>query len=168
MKSQGLSDIIRGIQNAASSTNAMLIQQFIHLMDHFFDTDKDGKKIARTVTLQSSTMPGYSHEIPLLALIRPSSLILKKLVVDMSVRITEAEVKEESNGLHNAKPTRSSFQVEIGPRPSGGIVDKLLRKAGRSSDVTDIRMVFESSEAPEAVSRLIDDYANSIQPKKSQ
>lgn len=151
-----LTDITRGMQHAASTTTAMLGQQFILLINQYFDKDKDGTLRAKMVQVELS--PSHFVKVPLISLVQPSAIVLKKLRIRMSVRIEEAEIKDAQRDIMgNSEATRLSFKVSMSPRTS------IL---GRRSDVTDVEMVFEGTDAPEGIMRLIEQHTNLIEPLK--
>lgn len=151
-----LTDITRGMQHAASTTTAMLGSQFLHLIKQYFDRDPDGTLKAKMVQMEIS--PGHFMKVPLISLIQPSAIILKRLKIKMSVRIEEAEIREAvEEMMGNSEATRLSFRVSMSPRT--GIF-------GRRSDVTDVEMVFEGTDAPEGIMRVIEQHTNLIEPMK--
>lgn len=156
---QQLTDLTRGLHHAASSTQVMLFHQFVKLLDYFFEKDGDKFK-AKMVEVEDDDA---TYKVPLIALVRPSGLLLKRMEVEMSVHVDEVTVKKiVHKTLENGDeaPTRGSFKVTLAP-PSKGI--------GRSSETTDIKLVFEADEAPEGVMRLIDEYTNRfIEPIKGK
>lgn len=153
-----LTDITRGMQHAASTTTAMLGEQFLHLINQYFDKEKDGTLRAKMVRVELS--PGNMVNVPLISLVQPSAIVLKKLRIRMSIRIEEAEIKAAQKELMgNSEATRLSFKVSMSPRT--GIL-------GRRSDVTDIEMVFEGTDAPEGIMRLIEQHTNQIEPRKEE
>lgn len=153
-----LTDITRGMQHAASTTTAMLAEQFLHLINQFFDKGKDGTLIAKMVRIQTS--PGQEMLVPLISLVQPSAIVLKKLRLRMSVKIEDAELKMAQKDLMgNSEATRLSFKVSMAPQT--GFL-------GRRSDITDIEMVFEGTDAPEGIMRLIEEHTNAITPRKTE
>jgi len=153
---QALTDITRGMQHAASTTTAMLGQQFIHLINQFFDKEKDGTLRAKMVQVELS--PDHMVKVPLISLVQPSAIVLDKLKIKMSVRIEESKVKDAVRDvMGNSEATRLSFQVTMSPKT--GVL-------GRRSDITDIEMTFKGVDPPEGIMRLIEQHTNLIEPLK--
>lgn len=149
-----LTDITRGMQHAASTTTAMLGAQFLHLIKQYFDKEDDGTLRAKMVQIELS--PGNFVKVPLISLVQPSAIVLKRLKIRMSVRIEEAEIREAvEETMGNSEATRLRFKVSMSPRT--GIL-------GRRSDVTDVEMVFEGTDAPEGIMRVIEQHTNLIEP----
>jgi hypothetical protein len=155
---QSLAAIVRGIHHAAASTSSMLAQQYLTLLDQFFDKvegGQPGELKAKMVRVQVTDQ--HFVLVPLIALVQPKGLALKTLKVEMSVRIEEAELKQATHDLDNYTGDRSSFKVSIGPKTTMG--------SRRQSDVTDIEMVFEAGEPPEGIMRMIEPYTGLITPQ---
>ena len=152
-----LTDLTRGMQHAASTTTAMLGEQFIHLINQYFDKQEDGTLRAKMVQVELS--PNHFVKVPLISLIQPSAIVLKKMRIRMSVRIEEAEIREAERALMgNSEASRLSFRVVMSPRTKGS----------RKSEVTDIEMVFEGTDPPEGIMRLIEQHTNMIEPLKRE
>lgn len=154
---QMLTDITRGMHHAASTTAAMLAQQYLRVIDQFFDTEADGTMTAKMVKVWIDS--DHYMMVPLISMVSPKGLALERLEVEMTVRIDEATVKKATDTADNSEATRSSFSVTMSPKSN---------VLGRRSDMTDIKMVFTAGEPPEGFSRLIDEYTNQIQPRTSE
>lgn len=152
-----LTDLTRGMQHAASTTTAMLGSQFIHLINQFFDKQSDGTYRAKMVQVELS--PSHFVKVPLISLVQPSAIVLKKMRIRMSVKIEEAEIKEATREMMgNSDATRLSMRVSMSPKSKGR----------RKSDVTEVEMVFEGTDAPEGIMRLIEQHTNMIEPLKRE
>jgi hypothetical protein len=156
-RQQALTDITRGMYHAASTTSAMLAQQYIRMIDQFFDKEDDGTLAAKMVKIQL----GDDHVImvPLVTLVAPKGLTLDEMKVHMSVQISEAKAKLATDLADDSSATRTSFNVVLSPKTN------IL---GRKSDVTDIEMIFKAGEPPEGVMRIIEEYSNMIKPAKTE
>jgi hypothetical protein len=163
MKNQSLSDITRGLQHAAATTNSMVAEQYIRILSQFFDTLEDGTLRAKMVRVQVSD--DYYALVPLVSMVSPSGLALDKMKVDLSIRIENADEKPASildmrhghpKEDEDSEDTRSAFAVSMSPRSKDG--------GKRPSDHVDISLEFVSKETPEAVMRVIETYTNLIQP----
>jgi hypothetical protein len=79
--------------------------------------------------------------------------------IRMSVKIEEAEIKEATREMMgNSDATRLSMRVSMSPKSKGR----------RKSDVTEVEMVFEGTDAPEGIMRLIEQHTNMIEPLKRE
>lgn len=165
MQNQNLSDITRGLQHAAATTNSMVAEQYIRILSQFFDTLEDGTLRAKMVRVQVSE--DYYAMVPLVSMVSPSGLALDKMKVELSIKIENAEEKPASildlkhghpQEDENGEDTRSTFAVSMSPRSKDG--------HKRPSDHVDITLEFVSKETPEAVMRVIETYTNLIQPIK--
>lgn len=153
---QMLTDITRGIHHAVNSTGSMLSQQYIMLLQQFFDTNDDGSISAKMVKVQLDEQ--HDILVPLIALVQPQGIALGKMSFDLSIKIEESELKRATHEVDGMNLERSAFKVMVSP--------KTADSPRRHSDVVDISMEFIRCEAPEGISRLIEQYANMIQPLK--
>lgn len=161
MNAQMLTDITRGIHHAVNTTGTMISQQYIMMFHQFFDTDEDGKTIsAKMVKVQVDEQ--HDMLVPLIALVQPQGIALQNMRFEMSIQITESELKEafpEGSGS-NLDAKRGAFKVYLSPK---------TRETGRRrSDIVDVVMEFTRCEPPEGMCRVIEHYANMIQPFKSE
>lgn len=151
--SQSLADITRGMHHAASSTTALVAQQYLHMVDQFFDVDDKGILQAKMARIMLDDR--HEMNVPLVSLVAPKGIILDRMKVSMAVRLDSADVKEATHASDNSNATRSSFDVSFSPKS----------EKSRKSSTIDIDMEFKSVDAPEGVMRLIDEYTNKIIPK---
>ena len=158
MNTQKLTDITRGMHHAATTTSAMIAQQYIMMVDQFFDSLPDGSIRAKMVKIFVDDK-NYML-VPLVSLVAPKGLTLDKMKVHMSVKITEAEAKLATSEYDNSEAERSSFTVSLSPRSKEG--------TRRRSDVVDIEMEFSAIEPPEGIMRLIEQYTNRVLPIPSE
>lgn len=158
MSAESLSALTRGIHYAATSTYAMLAQQYMHMIMQYFDEKGDGEdrrlyaKMAYVEIADNQVMP-----VPLISLVAPRGLTLDSMKVALSVRIEETEIKQATIDEDGSGTDRLAFKVKLSPRGKA--------KEGRSSDITDIEMVFKAGEPPEGVMRLIDSFTGMVDPK---
>lgn len=150
---QSLADITRGMHHAASSTTALVAQQYLHMVDQFFDVDDKGTLWSKMAKI----MVDDKHEmnVPLVSLVAPKGIVLDRMKVSMAVRLDSTGVKDATHSSDNSNATRSSFDVSFSPKG----------EKNRKSSTIDIDMEFKSVEPPEGVMRLIDEYTNKIIPK---
>lgn len=155
--SQQLTDITRGMYYAASTTMSLVGQQYILFLDQFFDKSDDGALAAKLVKVALDDR--HEINVPLIALVTPKGLTLDEMQVEVSVRVDETSLTAATKG-DNAPITRSRFGVTMSP---------FQRRDGerRRSDMVDIKMTFKASDPPEGMMRLIDEFANRIQPQSA-
>ncbi len=159
MTSQALTDVTRGMHHAALSTSNMLANQYLYLMDQFFDKDENGLMSAKMVNVQLDE--SHSMNVPLISMVAPKGLVMDKMKVAMSVRMEEADVKQATHDFDNSDATRASFRVQLSPRSDSAA-------QGRSSDIIDIEMEFTAIDPPEGIMKLIDEYVNLISPYETK
>lgn len=154
MNAQMLTDITRGIHHAVNTTGTMISQQYIMLFQQFFDTQPDGSIAAKMVKLQVDE----KHEmlVPLIALVHPQGIALDKMRFELSIQITESELKRATHEVDNLDAGRTAFKVYLSPKTGDS--------PRRHSDIIDVEMVFARTEPPEGIARLIEHYTNMIQP----
>ena len=156
MNAQMLTDITRGIHHAVNTTGTMIAQQYIMMLQQFFDSAEDGSIRAKMVKVQVDDQ--HDMMVPLIALVQPQGIALDKMRVDMSIQITESELKKATHEVDGFDAQRCAFKVYLSPKSSDS--------PKRRSDIVDVEMVFTRCEAPEGMHRLIEQYANMIQPYK--
>lgn len=152
-----LDEIARGMQHAAASANQLLAQQYIRVLDTFFDADVDGRLTPRSVEVEldaEHTMP-----VPLVALATPRGLGLEKMVVHLTVRGDFAEALPVDGGDH-----RAHFHVTLAP-PSKRAGEGAASPRERDTEHIDIEMHFTALEPPDAIMRVIDEYTHRLVPR---
>jgi len=152
MNRQSLSEITRGLQHAAQTTLSLVADQFIKMMEQFFDPLEDGTIQAKTVRVQISETSYVM--VPLVALVTPRGMTLETMRVHLSVRLEEADLKPATSFLDNSDAKRTSFVVAMVPRGKTG--DQ------RGSDTFDVELEFKAQEPPELMMRLIDMFTNTV------
>ncbi len=153
--SSQLSDITRGLYHVASSTTAMVAQQYIHILQQFFDQMDDGTLQAKMAKVAVDDV--HFIMVPLISLVSPTGFNLDKMKVGLAVRVDGVDVKQATHPADDSGATRSSFSVSISPRPD---------KTDRHGDAMTIDLEFISHAPPEGVMRIIDSYTNLIRPLK--
>jgi len=157
MNSQALTDVTRGMHHAALATSNMLANQYLFLIDQFFDKDDNGCLHAKMVRAQLDE--SHCMNVPLISLVAPKGIIMDKMKVAMSVRMEEADVKEATHDFDNSDATRASFKVQLSPRS-----ESTNTTGHRASDIIDLEMEFTAVEPPEGIMKIIDEYVNLIAP----
>jgi len=157
MSASDLSHIVRGLHSAAASTHHLMAQQYIKLFDQFFDYDSQqlgapmkAKMVEVALTEQ------HVINVPLIALVAPKGLTLDKMAIDLSVRMHGTELQEARRDLPGGDLDAERFFVTFGS----------IKRQGhaRDPDEVQIRMEFKACEPPEAIMRIIEEYANLITP----
>ncbi len=154
LTAQKLTDITRGMQHAASTTSAMVAQQYILMVEQFFDSLDDGSIRAKMAKVYVDD--NHYMLMPLVSLVSPKGITLDKLRVELSLQMSEAEVKDATSEMDNSLAQRTSFSVSLSPKGKG--------ESRRRSDVVDIVMEFKATDPPEGIMRLIEQYTNRITP----
>ncbi len=158
MRAGSLTDITRGLQHAAQATQALVANQYITVLDQYFDQLTDGTLQAKMVRVALDETNFIM--VPLVSLVQPRGLSLERMKASLAVRVHGLTIEEATHAVENSDATRAAFKVSVSPRHDG--------PDGRHSDAVDIELDFSATEPPEAVMRLIDHYANLIQPQKAE
>ncbi|KKN96830.1 hypothetical protein LCGC14_0164740 [marine sediment metagenome] len=148
----GLADLARGMQHVAQSTQDILGQHFVNVLNHYFD-EESGEPIEKRLRMPS----GRVIDIPLIALVPPSTLQLKRLKVRMSVSLEAASVKKHQYDKGMKTVERASIRVKFGPQAEG--------KDGRKNrKMMDLEMEFEAVEPPEMMRRIQEWFTDMVHP----
>lgn len=156
MNAQMLTDITRGIHHAVNTTGTMISQQYVMLLQQFFDSEEDGSISAKMVKLKVDDQ--HDMLVPLIALVQPQGIALDKMRFDLSIKITESELKKATHDVDGINAERCAFKVNLSPSSSDS--------SRRRTDIVDVEMQFTRCEAPEGIHRLIEQYSAMIQPFK--
>jgi len=151
---QTLSDIVRGIAHAAESANDIGDMAVLNQLKFFFDIGDDGTFVAKTARVKLNG--DHYIDVPLVSLVDTGGMSLNEMEVRMSVRLTQAEVKEQLHAAaEDMKVQRSSFGVAL----TGA-------KSGTAGDVIDVVMKFKHAAPQEGMARVLDEVAGQAQVKK--
>lgn len=152
-----LTDITRGLYHAAASTYSMLGNQYINLLSQYFEETSEGNYKPKTVIVQ---LPDDNVvNLPLISLVTPKGLMLDKVNFDFSVVMESAGLVDATTELDDLDLTRSSFKVEMAPRPPDA-----SSEGQRKTGVVDVKMEFKVNEPPEGIMRLLDKFASFVTP----
>ena len=147
--SHTLADVARGMQHAVNSTQELLERHYAQVLSRYFKEDG-------TADTKQFILPDKSRiDVPTIALIPASALVLKEMLVRMSVRVDCAQVKTADVEDPSDPLTRSSFQVSFAPGSDS-----------RESNVFNITMKFVGGDPPEGVARIMECYTNSVIARK--
>lgn len=145
---QTISDIARGMQHAVNTTQEMLQQQTLASMQKFFDFN--GNPLTTVFKVDGDRVV----EAPWIALAPQSALKLDEMSLEFSIRVHGEDVKTVGPVDHHLD--RSSIAVTLsGSREHSGADDTVI----------DVSMKFKSTETPEAVSRVIDEFTRAVTPR---
>ncbi|MCL6591594.1 MAG: DUF2589 domain-containing protein [Firmicutes bacterium] len=147
---QTLSDIARGIQHCVNSTMEIMEQQYLRILSRHFDENSNPKLI------RMKTPNGYELEAPSITLLSPKEIALEEMIVEMSVRVDQIHSKKVKSRGNAPELSRSSFMVSLAPK----------QPESRPDNVINIMMKFKAGDPPEGVSRVIEEFARQILPKR--
>lgn len=148
--SHTLPDFVRGIQHAVNMATLMYEQNAEAFLDrHLKD---DGSPNVQVVKIPNSK---YVLVVPTMAASRPPDMILDEMEVKMCVRIDKTETKP-GHPAGDKDVTRASFHCSLA---SGD------QKVKGSNEI-DLVMKFKRGDPPEGVSRIIENFVNSITPRE--
>lgn len=159
MAQQTLTDIIRGLQYAASTTSQTVAQQHLALLGRFFTKDKDDHLHAEMVSMKLGE--NHSIKVPLISLAHTQGLALSEMKVKLAVRLQQQEAKEMKTNIENSlDQTRSAFSVSV----------KCKKKKNDevSSEFINLELIFKNCEIPEGLNRIIEEYSLLIRPELIQ
>lgn len=154
---QTLADIARGMQHAVNATQELCEQHYARIIERYFNDD--GTAITRRIILPHDA---GEMEIPMIAIMPPSGLMLKEAEIEMAVRIDSTAIKSAAPTDEEAAQTRTSFAVSFTPRSHDRKPNQESSDGGSSA--IDIKMHFKAGDPPEGVARIIEAYANTIIP----
>jgi hypothetical protein len=152
-----LPDIARGMQHAVNSTQLLVEQHYVRMLERYFDP-KTGKAYTKRIPL-----PDGAHflDVALIALIPPHGLKLDEMTVDMAVRIDQSVRKKAAPEEEETDITRTSFEVSFAPRAS----ERGSSRSASEGSAIDIHMKFVAGDPPEGVARVMEYYTNMLVPR---
>lgn len=145
-----ISEVIKGLQHAADSTRDTTIHNHIALFDRFFDVEESGTLKAKMVQIAIDSE--HDMFVPLISLIPPNALYLDRMNVKLSVSARGATSTEVVQSLEVESTSRTHFDIALSPKNTSG------------KELIDIELTFKSSEMPEAMMKVMDQYVNQIIP----
>ncbi len=144
---QTLTDIVRGMQHSVNMAQVFSQQQHQDILGMWFDDD--GKPLTRKFPLPDGTV----MEWPLVALVKPRSLDLDEMYVEMAVRMDSSIPKKHRTARGEETPhNRTSFRCSFTPMGHA--------RSGNRSNAVVVKMKFKAGDPPEAVARIIEEYTN--------
>jgi hypothetical protein len=154
---QTLADIARGMQHAVNATQELCEQHYARMVERYFNDD--GTAIMKRIYLPHDQ---GEMEVPMIAIMPPSGLMLKEADIEMAVRIDSTAIKSAAPTDEETTHTRTSFAVSFTPRAHDRMPNQETSEGGSSA--IDIKMHFKAGDPPEGVARIIEAYANTMIP----
>jgi hypothetical protein len=154
-----LSDIARGMQHAVNTTQEIIEQHYIRLLDRYFD--ENGNPLMAVFNLT----PDHVVQAPLISLVPPSALALEELTIEMSVEIRGASVKPVDTISKNLDLTRTSFSVAFASgsrQPVAHSEENADEPKNNNGNVIGITMKFKRGDTPEGVARVLDEFNKTV------
>lgn len=143
-----LSDVIRGIQHCVNSSVEILENHFITQLDKYVDTNNTVLK--KTIKIDEK----HAVDIPLFCMSNHNALNLDEMEVNIKVNLLDLDIKEFGSSYKGGDElfsvTRSCFNIDA------------VNCNRNDENNIDIRMKFKATETPEAISRISEKLANTI------
>lgn len=139
-----LSDILKGLQQAVSSSLAMLQAQQIDHLSRFWM--HDGHPLTQKVKIGDREV-----DVPLFTLVPHGNLEMEEVEIKFKARI----------GDMASQPTANRFDPQQ-PLTSADLQMNMEAIRTNASDVMEISVRFKMKETPEGVARLADEYNKQI------
>lgn len=160
---QTLSDIARGMQYCVNSASEIVEKHYIDMFSRYFDDE--GNPYVQTFNMSN----GYKIEVPVFLMMGYNSMNMEEMTVKLLISLKEMKQKthmfsgdedEEDGGeeARNLATSRTSFTVALASENEDGTPG--------SQNVT-IEMKFKAGDPPEAVSRVVETFANTVIPEKA-
>lgn len=143
---QTFSDIMRGMQYSVNAAQQILERHHLYLLGKYFD--EAGNPRMRNFVLS----PDRILSVPEITLIPQHSLSIDEMEVDFDAYVDGTGLKEQSaEGTNNStyEMDRACFQVDV-------------TSSSGNHRMMHVKIKFKSSEQPEGVSRVIDEYNKQI------
>lgn len=139
-----LSEILKGLQQAVSSSVGMLQTQQINNLSRFWTND--GQPVSRKVQAG-----GQELDVPLFTLVPHRNLEMEEVEIKFKTRIGDIAEEKVKNVLgHNPVVSHADLQMS------------LSSTRANADDLMEITVRFKMQEAPEGLARLADEYNKQI------
>lgn len=138
------SEILKGLQQAVSSTIGILQAQQMDNLSHFWT--KDGKPVTRKVQIGDSEL-----EVPLMALVSHNNLVMDDVEVKFKVKIGDISSHSIPNALE-ANNTLSYAELEMNMEGIRADADNMM----------EITVHFKAKDTAEGVNHLLYEYNKMI------
>ena len=147
-----LDGIVKGLNYVANCASAMSLSHYQNLIAQYFEYDEENESYSpKTVRINIDD----ENEIifPLVAVTDAKGLYLDELEVDFSVKVSGVDVDAFQDRLKDDYPR---LIVDVAPRSD--------HSKKRSNDIVDFKVKFKSSDAPESIMRVVDQFNSGISP----
>lgn len=144
---QTFADIIRGMQYAVNTAHEMLERYHITLLNKYFDDNGHPQK--KEIWLNSEK----KIEVPIITLINQGSLSIDEMEICFKAKINGVAIKStpSPDTGKDINIDRSTFEMNFTP-------------STRDGNTVDVRIKFKSTNPPEGVSRIVDEYNKILEP----
>jgi hypothetical protein len=156
MSSESVANILRALHDAVLEAQRLSEEEHVRQLARYTFGEQDGAELAGrprlfSVRIPDSTTPATQDrvvDIPLLALMPPSSLKIRNLMVNFRAKLV---------GFVNDPGTVRAHQVvPTDPPVHSGPLHAVLGAADGDGDVVEFQVTFESADPPEAFARLVE------------
>lgn len=153
---QTFADMTRGFQFAVNRAQQLVERHYLEILDRYFVEDRDGRQYPKIVSFK---MHDEVMHVPMIALVPPDALMISEMEIEMAMRINKNVLKKASKkeDAHKDDTTRSSFEVDF--------TSMSETNGGGKSNAIRVKMKFKSAVPPEGMSRIIEEYRNTIVKK---
>jgi len=146
MAQQNLDQLLQAIHDAVLEAQMISEKQHIHQLQKYFNEDGTPQMISiRVPNMHPNSAPGELEtlQVPLITLVPPSAIKIKRMKVDFKVALGSMAQTE----------TGKSLMIDIGG--SGGLF-------GRKQSTANIEITFVGTDPPESFMRINDHLVKSI------
>lgn len=158
-ETQTFSDLVRGLQHSISAAMEMIEARNIELLSRYFSKE-NGDPVKQRLRIDEDTV----LDVPLISIVNPSTLNVREVELDFSVRINQMELKQkqadanlinnDGGKLYAERIERSSINVSFGH--------------GKDDSAMNVKIRFKAVPIPEGLSRIISEYDKTIIPRKNR
>ena len=146
-KSASLSDILCGLQQAVSNAVATLRAQQVNMLDTYIQDD--GKPLTKTIVFGDKTV-----EVPLMSLLSQSNIEMDDVEINFKAKISDVTSMAENGFFRTGKMAAVIPQSTLMLNMNG------IRS--ENDDTIQIKVHFKTTDIPEGVARLNDEYNKMI------
>lgn len=146
MAQQNLDDLLQAIHDAVLEAQIISEKQHINQLQKYFNEDGTAQMLSIKVpSMRPESAAGETEtlNVPLITLVPPSAIKIKRMKVDFKVVL----------GAMQKKASGSSLQIDMGG--SGGLF-------GKKQSTANIEIIFAGSDPPESFLRINDHLVKSI------
>lgn len=146
MAQQNLDDLLQAIHDAVIEAQIITEKQHINQLQKYFNEDGTPQMLTiRVPSMHQNAAEGDTEtlNVPMITLIPPSAIKIKRMKVDFKVALGSIETKDNTKTL----------RVDIGG--SGGLF-------GKSQNTANVEITFIGADPPESFLRINDHLVKSI------